>query len=323
MSPQGVVYRAMEDYPKTLTEFEARFSTEQDCRDYLFQLRWPNGFICPHCGHKKAWPVGEVLFHCANCDYRVSAIAGTIFQDTHKSLTLWFRAIWWLTGQKSGASALGLKRILGLGSYRTAWAWLHKLRRAMVRPGREKLSEEIEVDETYYGGKKPGKRGRGAAGKALIAIAVEDKGVGIGRIRLKQVPDASADSLSPFVQENIELGSTVRTDAWRGYTQMTRLGYKHDVANQRSSVGENPLPLVHQIASLLKRWLLGTNQGAVSHEQLNYYLDEYTFRFNRRTSQHRGKLFYRLLQNAVQIEPTTFDRIAKHTRGRKPKKHSM
>jgi transposase-like protein len=313
----------MEDYPKTLTEFEARFSTEQDCRDCLFQLRWPSGFACPHCGHKKAWPIGEVLFHCANCDYRVSIIAGTIFQGTHKPLTLWFRAIWWLTGQKGGASALGLKRILGLGSYRTAWAWLHKLRRAMVRPGREKLSEEVEVDETYYGGKKHGKRGRGAAGKALIAVAVEDKGVGMGRIRLKQVPNAAAKSLSPFIQENVELGSTVRTDAWRGYNQLTRLGYKHDVRNQKSSVGENPLPLVHQIASLLKRWLLGTHQGAVSHEQLNYYLDEYTFRFNRRTSQHRGKLFYRLLENAVQIQPTTFDRIAKHTRGKKPGKHKM
>lgn len=313
----------MEDYPKTLTEFETRFSTEQDCRDYLFQVRWPNGFICPHCGSKKAWPVGEILFHCANCDYRVSVIAGTIFQDTHKSLTLWFRAIWWMTGQKNGASALGLKRMLGLGSYRTAWAWLHKLRRAMVRPGREKLSEEVEVDETYYGGEKPGKRGRGAEGKALIIIAVEDKGVGVGRIRLKQVPDASADSLSPFIQENIEPGSTIHTDAWCGYNQLTRLGYKHNVTNQRSSVGENPLPLVHQIASLLKRWLLGTHQGAISHEQLNYYLDEYTFRFNRRTSEHRGKLFYRLLQNATQIEPTTFDKIVKHTRGQKPKRYNI
>jgi len=313
----------MEDYPRTLVEFESRFSTEQDCRNYLFQLRWPKGFICTRCGCKKAWPIDKVLFHCTNCNYRVSVIAGTIFQDTHKPLTLWFRVIWWMTAQKNGISALSLKRTFGIGSYRIAWAWLHKLRRAMVIPGREKLSEEVEVDETYYGGGKSGKRGRGAVGKALIIIAVEDKGVGMGRIRLSRVPDASADSLNRFIQENIELGSTIRTDAWPGYNQLTRLGYKHVVMNHEESIGENPLPFVHQIASLLKRWLLGTHQGAVSHEHLDYYLDEYTFKFNRRTSQHRGKLFYRLLQNAVQIEPTTFDKIVKHTRGRKPYKHNM
>jgi transposase-like protein len=228
-----------------------------------------------------------------------------------------------MTGQKNGISALGLKKIFGIGSYRIAWAWLHKLRRAMVRPGREKLSEEIEVDETYYGGEKAGKRGRGAAGKALIIIGVEDKGVGIGRVRLQRVQDASADSLNRFIQENIELGSTIRTDAWPGYNQLTRLGYKHVVMNHEVSVGEKPLPLVHQISSLLKRWLLGTHQGAVSHEHLDYYLDEYTFKFNRRTSKYRGKLFYRLLQNAVQIEPITFDKIVKHMRGQKPKEHYM
>ena len=154
----------MEDYPKTLIEFEARFSSEENCRDYLFQLRWPDGFCCPRCNHKKAWPISTVLFQCASCNYQISVIAGTIFHGTHKSLTLWFRTIWWFTGQKNGASALGLKRVLGLGSYKTAWAWLHKLRRAMVTPGRNRLSGIIEVDESYIGGAKPGKRGRGAEG---------------------------------------------------------------------------------------------------------------------------------------------------------------
>lgn len=307
----------MEDYPKTLSDFEARFSTEEGCRDYLFQLRWPNGFRCPRCGHGKAWYIGKVLFQCGGCNYQMSVIAGTIFQDTHKPLTLWFRAIWWLTGQKNGASALGMKSVLGLGSYRTAWAWLHKLRRAMVRPGREKLSDEVEVDETYIGGKKSGKRGRGAAGKALVVIAVEDKGVGFGRIRLCHIPDASTKNINPFIQDSIEEGSTISTDAWLGYNGLSSLGYKHVITNQKSVIGENPLPLVHRVASLLKRWLLGTHQGAVSHEHLDYYLDEFTFRFNRRTSKYRGQLFYRLIQNAVQVDPVTFDKISRQIRGRK------
>jgi transposase-like protein len=299
----------MEYYPKTLSEFETRFSTEQACRDYLYQLRWPDGFRCPRCGHDKVWPVGDFLYECASCKYHLSVITGTIFQDTHKSLTLWFRAIWWVTGQKNGASALGMQRMLSLGSYRTAWSWLHKLRRAMVSPGRENLFGEVEVDETLYGGEKPGKRGRGAVGKVLIAVAVEDKGVGIGRIRLRRIADASAKSLNKFLGDNVEKGSTIRTDGWKGYNQVEKSGYIHVVENQTVSVGENSLPLVHRIASLLKRWLLGTHQGAVSHDHLDYYLDEFTFRFNRRTSAHRGKLFYRLLQNAVIIDPVPYQNI--------------
>lgn len=301
----------MEYYPKTLSEFEDRFSTEQACRDYLYELRWPSGFRCPRCDHDKAWPVSNVLYECAKCKYHLSVIAGTVFQDTHKSLTLWFRAIWWLTGQKNGASALGMQRMLSLGSYRTAWSWLHKLRRAMVRPGRENLFGEVEVDETLYGGEKPGKRGRGAEGKALIAVAVEDRGVGIGRIRLRRITDASAKSLNKFLEDNVESGSTIRTDGWKGYNHVTKYGYFHVVENQSASVGEHSLPLVHTIASLLKRWLLGTHQGAVSHYHLDYYLDEFTFRFNRRTSAHRGKLFYRLLQNAVIINPVPYQSIIK------------
>lgn len=313
----------MENYPKTLDEFEARFSTDEACRDYLFQLRWPVGYSCPRCGRKKAWSVGKVLFQCVGCNYQMSVIAGTIFQDTHKPLTMWFRAIWWMTGQKNGASALGMKRILGLGSYRTAWAWLHKLRRAMVRPGREKLSDEVEVDETYVGGKKSGKRGRGAAGKALVVIAVEDNGVGLGRIRLRHIPDASAINLNKFTQDSIEKGSTISTDAWLGYNDLSTMGYKHIITNQQSFIGDNPLPLVHRVTSLLKRWLLGTHQGAVSHEHLDYYLDEFTFRFNRRTSKYRGKLFYRLLQNAIHVAPVPFNEISRKIRGRKPSNHNM
>jgi len=218
----------MEKYPSSLAEFESWFSSEEACRDYLYGLRWPNGFLCPRCNSLKAWPIGATLYECATCHYQLSVTAGTIFQDSHKPLRTWFRAIWWVTGQKNGASALNLKRILGLGSYRTAWTWLHKLRRAMVRPDRDKLSGIVEVDETFIGGEKPGKRGRGAEGKVLVGIAVEDKGdEGIGRVRLGILADASGDSLRPFIRDRVVLGSTIRTDDWGGYNRLASSGYHH------------------------------------------------------------------------------------------------
>jgi transposase-like protein len=209
--------------------------------------------------------------------------------------------------QKYGANALGLQRVLSLGSYHTAWEWLHKLRRVMVRPGRERLSGTVEVDETYVGGEKAGKRGRGAAGKTLVMVAVEDTGAegkkGIGRIRLHRVANANAKNLESFIETNIESGSTVRTDAWSGYGQIEQKGYVHCLGRDTVSVGEDPLYLDHLIIGLFKRWLLGTYQGAVRPAHLDYYLDEYTFRFNRRKSNSRGKLFYRLMQQAVIAEP--------------------
>ena len=308
----------MEKYPRNLAEFESWFSSEHACRDYLYTMRWPNGFTCPRCANLKAWPIGATLFECSGCHYQLSVTAGTIFQGSHKPLMTWFRAIWWITGQKNGASALGLKRILGLGSYRTAWTWLHKLRRAMVRPGRDKLSGIVEVDETFIGGKKPGKRGRGAAGKVLVGIAVEDKeDEGLGRIRCGILKDASGDSLTTFVRDKVVGGSRIRTDEWGGYNRLSSMGYSHDWVNK------NDLKLAHLVASLLKRWLLGTHQGAVSPEHLSYYLDEYTFRFNRRTSTHRGMLFMRLLENAVQIKPVPHRQMIQHVRGRKAKDHKI
>ena len=181
----------MEDYPRTLEEFEGRFATEQACREYLMQLRWPQGFVCPRCGGRRARPSRRGLLRCGQCDYQASVTAGTIFQDTRLPLRTWFRTMWWVTSQKNGASALGLQSILGLGSYRTAWALLHKLRRAMVRPGRERLSGRVEVDETYVGGAEEGLRGRQTQKKALVAIAAEEDGAGIGRIRMKRIRGAS------------------------------------------------------------------------------------------------------------------------------------
>lgn len=303
----------MEEYPRSLSEFEARFDTEQACRDYLFQLRWPEGFRCPRCGGGHFGPVRSVLMQCQHCGHQTSVTAGTIFQDTRKPLVDWFRAMYWLVSQKNGASALGLQRVLGLGSYKTAWTWLHKFRRAMVRPGRDRLSGRVEVDETYLGGLEEGVRGRQTERKSLIVIAAQEDGPGIGRIRMKRMPDASADSLINFVKEAIEPGSIVHTDGWLGYDPLEGRGYAHEITflkGKKESASEL-MPRVHRIASLLKRWILGTHQGAVSHEHLEYYLDEFTFRFNRRRSSNRGKLFYRLLQQAVAIDPVPYKSMVK------------
>ncbi len=293
----------MEDYPETIIEFEKRFATEEACKQYLYQLRWPDGFCCPRCGNQRAWITKRGLYHCSHCDFQVSVTAGTVFQDTRIPLSIWFRVIWHMVSQKQGVSALGLQQVLGLQRYETTWIMLHKLRAAMVRPGRNRLFGTVEIDETYIGGTRPGKRGRGAANKTLVVIAVEDKNNHLGRIRLRRVPDASATSLIPVVQESVEHGSTVRTDDWNGYRGLVTLGYEHIIARQSENIGENLLPLVNRVTALLKRWLQGTHQGAIRVSHLDYYLDEFTFRFNRRTSRSHGKLFYRVIQQAVSIGP--------------------
>ena len=293
----------MEDYPQTIMEFEQRFASEEACWEYILKLRWPDGFRCSRCQHHNAWLTKRKIYHCVRCGCETSVTAGTIFHDTRKPLQLWFRAMWYVVSQKNGVSAMGLQRVLGIPRYETIWIWLHKLRTAMVRPGRDRLSGTVEVDETHIGGKRPGKRGRGAAGKSLVLIAVEDKDNQIGRIRLRRVPDASAASLIPAVQESVVPGSVMRTDDWSSYRQLASKGYEHVVVRQSANVGENLLPLTNRVAALLKRWLQGTHQGAVRATHLDYYLDEYTFRFNRRTSRSRGKLFFRLVQQAVSVTP--------------------
>lgn len=300
-----------EDYPKTLLELEQRFRTDEQARAYLTTLRWPEGFVCPKCGGRGAWPAQRGRLICAGCRHQTTVTAGTIFQDSRLPLRLWSRAIWHVTSQKNGASALGLQRVLGLGSYQTAWTVLHKLRRAMVRPGRDKLSGRVEVDETQVGGVTSGRKGRGIPSKALVVIAAQavGAGVGIGRIRMARIPDGSADHLHRFIQGAIVQSSCVHTDGWKPYQGLDQLGYQHEISKlkgQKKSAATELLPRVHRVASLLKRWLLGTHQGAIGPEHLDYYLDEFTFRFNRRTSAWRGKLFYRLAQQAVQVSPAPY-----------------
>jgi len=293
----------MADYPQTVMEFRDRFSTEQACRDYLVRLRWPAGVCCPDCACTQVWTMASPFYRCGHCGYDFTVTAGTLFADTHKPLRMWFEAIWYITNQKYGASALGVQRVLGLGSYHTAWNWLHKLRRAMVRPGRDRLTGVVEVDETFLGAPQPGKRGRGAGGKTLVLIAAQADGKKIGRIRLARIADASAASLEPAVRQAIEPGSRIQTDDWQGYCGLQALGYERQIIRPAAELGDNLLGRAHQVASLLKRWLLGTHQGAVRSAHLDYYLDEFTFRFNRRTSGSRGLLFYRLMQQAVAMQP--------------------
>jgi transposase-like protein len=315
----------MEDYPRTVAEFEARFSTEEACRQYLVRMRWPDGFRCPKCGGMKASVVRETLFQCTRCRRQASVTAGTVFQDIRKPLIMWFRAMWYVTSQKNGASALGIQRVLGLGSYQTAWTWLHKLRRAMVRPGRDKLSGWVEVDETYFGGLEEGKAGRGGIDKALVVIAAEADGNAIGRVRMRVIEEASADCLLTFVKDYIEPGSTIHTDGWRAYAGLQSSGYDHEVTliRGRPKDASKLLPRVHRVASLLKRWLLGTHQGAISHRHLPYYLDEFTFRFNRRKSKSRGKLFYRLVEQALATAPEPYRVLAGRTMAPKNETQSV
>lgn len=307
----------------TFNEFIKQFSTEEQCREYLYEIRWSDGFVCPKCNEKaKSCLKRRNVYECYSCGHEASVIAGTVFQDTRKPLREWFIAIWWMTTQKNGASASGLQQVLGLRSYQTAWTWLHKIRTAMVNPNRAKLSGDVEVDETYVGGlESDGKRGRGTENKILVVIAVElaTKEVGkkgrrtMGRTRIEVVNDASKESLQGFIKNNVEKGSTVFTDGWSSYASLGSEGYTHVVPKKYEMVDEkNLMPHVHLLASLLKRWLLGTHQGAVQEEHIQAYLDEYVFRFNRRTAAKRGLLFHRLLESAMQTPPTTYKELTTH-----------
>ncbi len=295
------------DYPRNWHELLAWFPDDAACLRYLERLRWGQGFVCRFCGAVDGgwWQMADGLRRCRACRHETSVTAGTILAGTRMPLVSWFAAVWYVVNQKNGVSALGLQRVLGLGSYQTAWAWLHKLRRAMVRPDRELLEGPVEVDEAIIGGVKAGRRGRGAPGKALVVIAVERRDGGPGRTRMRRIADASKDVLTEFVLDHVQRGSEVHTDGWVGYNGVGEHRFSH-IATNVSASGDPAhvaMPEVHRVASLLKRWLLGTHQGGVSHDQLDYYLDEFTFRFNRRRSRHRGLLFYRLLEQAVATDP--------------------
>ena len=293
------------DYPRTYQEFRDWFSDDGACLEYLGQLRWPDGFTCPRCGGRDSWRTAARLWMCAACGVKTSATAGTIFHRSHSPISTWFAAVWFVTSQKNGVSAQGLQRVLGFGSDETAWAWLHKLRRAMVRPDRERLSGIVEVDESFIGGQSPGRKG-GSTLKVPVMIAVERTGKrALGRVRLAVAEAPNTNELVEFACQVVEPGSTIRTDGARVFRKLETMGYAHDYVTVYNSLdpAHELLPGVHMVSSLLKRWIAGTHHQRVSDKHLPYYLDEYTFRFNRRKSRARGLLFYRLLQQAVATDP--------------------
>ena len=307
----------MRDLPGDLPTFLARFGTDAQCRADLTLGRWPDGFVCAGCGQRRAYSHhARLIEECAACGKQHSLLAGTIFEQTKTGLARWFLAIWLVTSSKGGISAMELQRQMGFGSYQTAWSWLHKIRRAMVRPDRQPLAERVEADETMIGGPRPGKPGRGAAGKTVVAGAVESgrgKGRGrrLGRLRLQAVPDASAKSLQGFLDANTIKPVTVATDGWAGYRSLPARGYDHEPVKLSASWGDASLrlPAIHLVFGLAKRWLLGTHHGAVSNKHLQAYLDEYVFRFNRRTANSIGHRFARLIEQAGLTPPATYRAI--------------
>ncbi len=329
--PPASGLHAGRDYPPSYAELRAWFSDDTACLDYLEWLRWPDGFVCPHCKTARSWRMGDGRFWCENCRRRVSVTTGTIFHRTRTPLTVWFAAAWYMTSAKNGVSAKTLHRLLGFGSYQTAWTMLHRFRAAMVRPGRDRLAGDVEVDETLVGGTKPGKRGRGAAGKVLVAVAVELLSPkGFGRCRLRVIPNAHASTLRSFLLDYVEPGSVVVTDGWPSYRLAIANDYVHNPLPVAGSGVEPhvPLPGTHRVASLVKRWLLGTHQGAVEADHIQGYLDEFAFRFNRRRSEFRGLLFRRLLEQAVEVGPVTYRSLVvnpspKLTKPRPPTTHRV
>lgn len=301
------------DYPSTYQSLLAWFPDDAACLDYLAGLRWPQGFICPKCAATEFWRTEGSLWMCQGCGRRTSVTAGTIFHRTRTPLSTWFAAIWFVTSQKNGVSAQGLQRVLGFKSYETAWAWMHKLRRAMVRPDRDLLSGVVEVDETFVGGVSVGRLGA-SSDKVPIMVAVE-KVAGsrkLGRIRLEIAEGPGTLELVDFAQRMVVPGSTIRTDGAIMMRRLAKLGYTHEYATGYNAPDKaEVLPGVHLTASLLKRWLTGTLHFAVAEHQLPYYLDEFTFRFNRRDSRSRGLLFYRLMQQAANTQPQPLHTLLK------------
>lgn len=301
-----------EEFPTTELAFETAFGDEEKCRDYLMRLRWPDGFRCPTCRlGTKYWPLnGRVEIECAECHHQTSVTAGTILHGTRKPLRLWLRAMFLMAGQKLGLSAKNFQRMMGLGSYQTAWTWLHKLRSVMVVPGRRKLGAKVEVDESYFTGGANDRSGR-ASEDPMVVAAVEREGRALGCVRMQVISCASSSELVPFVERSVQPGATVVTDGWNAYMSLKVKGYVHDrrVIGEDASTAVAKLPGVHRVFSLVQRVIVGTHQGAVSPKHLQAYLDEYCFRFNRRKAATPFRIFHRLAEAAMRGFRRTYRQI--------------
>jgi len=296
-------------FPKDLTEFDEMFDTEEACRNYLYWQRWPDGFSCPICAHDKGWTNNRNLIECQKCSHQTSLTAGTAMAGTRKPLKMWFRAMWWLCTQKTGISAAGLKRILGLKSMQTAWVWLQKLRSAMVRVDRDRLVSRVQIDEAFIGGESRSLKRKDSFKNARIAVAVEmHEDHDFGRIRIQDISRDPWKGIMKFIEENIEPGSIVEIDGWDGFDRLEKLGYRRSLV-RAEDCPENPLHHVNRIVTMLKRWLLGTHQGRIGAKHLQGYLDEFVFRFNRRKSRHVGLLFQRIVKQSGETKAVSYRKL--------------
>jgi len=289
------------DYPKDYRELVTRFPSQDACIDYLAEIRWKGGYICPSCSSREFWRSKRKLWICSVCEFQSSVLSGTLFQDTKLPLPLWFQMMWWFVGPKNGASALALMQNFGIGSYRTSWKLLQKLRSCAVSPARLPLSGEVEVDEVYLGGEN---------NKQLIGVAAEKRGKATGRIRLKHLQNRDNANIHGFIVESIEPGSKIISDRYKSYFSIVEKGYSHRAMKKPYSWenvdgdDDRLLPCVHRVAALLKRWYLGTYHGGMDMTGIQPYLDEFVFRFNRRTSNSRGLIFHRMVEAAINFHPT-------------------
>jgi len=284
------------DYPADWAQFQEWFPDEAACLRYLERLSWPHGFLCPACGRAgPPWRGSRQRLVCRACGHQTTVTAGTLFQGTRTPLRQWFAAAWLVATAEQGVSARQLARALGLGSYETAWTMLHRFRRAMVRSGRPKLEGRVEVATVATPGTAP----------ALAAVALEDRGAAPGRVRMQRLASGTSEGLVDFLGQVVEPGTLVRAVRLRAWWPLAELGFMTERAPRLTH-----LPAVERA---LGGWLRGTHQGATSPAQLDWYLDEFTFRFNRRASTHRGLLFYRLLEEAVVTPPLPYHRVVSHS----------
>ena len=306
--------------PQSLIDLQELFQRESDCVAYLTGLRWPEGFECPECGYPKAaYNEARRMLQCSNCRTQTYLTAGSILEKTHLPLKTWFYAAYIVTTLTPGISAVQLQHQLGLKRYETAFQILHKLRSAMANPDREPLHGEVEVDETFIGGdvaKEHG--GRSPEGKMIVVGAVErrfdkvSKRAGrpfyAGRVRMRVIPDTTADTLTKFVKDHIEEESIVITDGWGGYNRLAARGYQHEpIVEGAPKRGSAILPLIHLEFSNLKTWLQGTHHGRVEEQHLQAYLNEFCFRHNRRF--WRFTAFQTILRYGMKTGPQTYETL--------------
>jgi len=293
------------DFPRTAIEFEKRFATEEDCREFWIEARWGGQPACHKCNSTRVWPErGGTLFECAECGHQTSLTSGTILAGTRKPLKTWFRAVFEISARRNGISAKDLQRIMGFGSYKTAWSWLHKLRVALVRPEREPLGQHVQIDEGYVGGTR--------GGKSMVLVATETTD---GRIRLAHAENNDEATIRQFASANVACTAAVTTDGLPSYNAKSLSDRQHEVIVQTKAERQvhDTLQGVHWTISLLKRWLLGTHGGAIKPKYLQAYLDEFAFRHNRRKTNGVGRIAARTLLQLVKCAPMTMQMLVKET----------